>query len=126
MGGPFRPSNEKMYVSLSEKGILLMNRNAYEAFGVPDAVVLYFDRKVNVIALSPAHRELREAFPVTAKDSHFFVKVSPFCKHFGIRVEKTEQFLYPEIDDQGLLRLDLTRTVSAAQRKPRVRKRRAA
>lgn len=120
--GPFRPSSERMYVSLSSKGTLLMNRNAYEAFGVPDAVVLFFDKKNSIIALSAAHKELREAFPVKSKDGHWFIQASPFCRHFGIRIEKTEQFLSPDIDSQGRLRLDLTQTVSVAQRKPRSRK----
>ena len=120
-GGPFRKSSESMYVSLNNRGILLMNRKAYEALSAPEAVVFYFDRKNSVIAVSPAHRSLKEAFPVAARDGHWYVRASSFCRHFRIRIERTEQFLYPKIDDKGLLRLDLTATVSAAQRRPRIR-----
>ncbi len=117
--GPPEPKAERLYVSLNSSGLILINRKMIEEFGVPDAVVLFFDSKNHIIGLSPAHRELKDAFPVRRKDGYWFVQIAVFCKHHGIRIEKTEQFVSPEIDNEGMLRLDLTNTVSAAQRNPR-------
>ena len=117
--GPAAKMNERLYVSLNSKGLILINRKMYEEFGVPEKAVLLFDRQKNVIGLSPAHRELKDGFPVRQKDGYWFIEAAVFCKHYGIRIEKTEQFVSPEIDEEGILRLDLTNMVSAAQRKPK-------
>lgn len=124
-GGPFVRTSDQMYASLSSKGTLVLNRRLYEAFGVPEAVVLSFDRKNSIIALDTAHRSLKEAFPVIRKDGYWYIRTSPFCKHFGIRIDKTVQFQYPKIDDTGRLRLDLTQTISVAHRRPRAQRRRS-
>ena len=120
--GPATPKNERLYVSINSSGLMLINRKMYEEFGAPDAAVLLFDRKNSVIGLCPAHRELKDAFPIKQKDGYWFIQAAVFCKHYGIRVEKTEQFVSPIVDGEGILRLDLTNSVSAAQRKRRTAK----
>ena len=42
------------------------------------------------------------------------INASPFCKHFGIRLDATERFTHPEIRD-GKLMLKLGETVIVRQ-----------
>ncbi|MGI8813234.1 MAG: DUF1990 family protein, partial [Pyrinomonadaceae bacterium] len=45
--------------------------------------------------------------------------VTAFCRHFRIKIEGTERFDAPEVDQDGVLRLDLKRTHRVAQQNPR-------
>ncbi len=86
-----------------------MNDNTYKRLGKPKAAVLLFNRRHNVIGVSPAHAELEDAFPIRHKLGNWVIHASSFCQHYGIKVEKTQVFLRPDIDEDGVLRLDLTR-----------------
>ncbi len=121
--GPPEPRSSRRYVSINPRGLILFNEKVYLEFGKPEAVVLLFDKANSMIGLSPANRKLKEAFPVRSKDSYWFVRASVFCRHHGIRLNTTERFADPEIDGEGIMLLDLTRTVSAAQLYPNTRKR---
>lgn len=119
--GPPPPKSDRLYVSLNPRGIILLNRRIYDQFGAPEFVVLLFDRQQNMIGLSPSHADVKDAFPVRARDGYWFIQGGVFCTHYSIRLDKTERFTQPEIDDEGILRLDLTKTTSAAQRYGRSR-----
>ena len=58
----------------------------------------------------PSNVELAENFPVKRKQVGFVIQASTFCRHYGIRMERTVQFVRPDIDDRKL-KLDLTTTV---------------
>lgn len=70
-------------------------------------------------ALGPVQSvNVPEAFPVKRKTSvGWRVNASPFCKHFGIRIDSTERFTNPEIRD-GRLILNLGETVTIRQIRP--------
>ena len=101
-GGPNRPNQDRIHITMNAKGVLYINANAHRLLGRPEAVQLFFNRKKDKIAVKPAHALLADAFPHT----------SPFCLHYGIRLSATERFVLPDIDDEGILHLDLRTTVT--------------
>lgn len=117
--GPTITSRDRVHVTLNGKGLFQFNRKAYELLGSPKAAVLFFERSTSTIGISPAHTQIREAFPFRASSSCFTVSGRPFCRHFGIDVEGTEAFADPELDPQGVLQLDLrtTRRVYGGRRR---------
>lgn len=121
-GGPNRPNQERIHITINKGGIIYLNTNAHRMMGSPEGVQLYYNRPKESIALKPAHARLNDAFPVKPKKSFYLIHASPFCLHYGIKLGGTERFVNPDIDSEGILHLDLTTTVSVAQprkRKPR-------
>lgn len=111
-GGPFVPFADRMYVTLSGKGKLLLNRKAHAAIGKPERVLLYFNRKKDTIGIRPAHDRLAEAFPVRETGGSRVVYCGVFLRHFGIKLSSTEKFVAPDLSADGLLVLDLSKTVT--------------
>jgi hypothetical protein len=118
-GGPTRPREERLHVTINKKNVLMLNRNVHKLLGNAEAVELLFNRREAVIGVSPAKVQLTEAFPVQNKGGYHVINASPFCRHFGIKVDGTEAFVNPEIDDTGVLRLNLATTVSVVHKKRR-------
>ena len=109
--GPTRSTRDQMHVTLNKKGTIMLNRKAFQDLGSPKAVVLFFEKTTSVIGVSPAHDKLREAFPVKCRnDQYWVINAISFCRHFGIDVTGTKAFTDPEIDDKGVLELDLRAT----------------
>ncbi len=100
-----------MHVTLNHRCVILMNDNVYRMMGKPRAAVMLFNRRDSVIGLSPAHPEIEDAFPIRHKLGNWVIFASSFCQHYGIKVEKTQAFVNPDLDKNGVLRLDLTRMV---------------
>ena len=117
--GPTEPPSERVHVTLSPKNVILLNGNIYEQMGKPEAVVLMFDKVHSLIGLRPARADRPGAFPVKHKPpgSHRLVRATPFCKHHGIKVDRPTAFIEPELDGDGILRLDLRKTVGVGRRK---------
>lgn len=110
-GGPVVRSRERLHVTLNKKGVFTFNRKVFEALGSPRAAVLYFEKETSVIGIGSAHPKLREAFPVNFKQGIYWtINAVPFCRHFGIRLDRTEAFVDPDIDNQEILLLDLRTT----------------
>lgn len=122
-GGPNKPAQDRMRVTLNKTNVLSFNMNAYRQLGKPAAVYLYFSRKRDLIAVEPVHSlNFSEAFPVLTKgQTGYRVNAAPFCRHFGIRLDETLRFINPEVRD-GKLELKLTETISVAQVRKRKRK----
>jgi hypothetical protein len=120
-GGPVVASQNRMHVTLNPKGIIYMNNNAYRILGKPAAVALYYNRERDDIAIEPANPRFPENFPVRPKQSAWIIQASPFCVHFRLKPSTTQRFVRPDIDDSGILHLELGNTVttSGTPRKPR-------
>jgi len=110
--GPTISSRDRLHVTLNSKGVFQFNRKVFEALGKPRAAVLYFEKATSMIGISSAHERLREAFPVNIKqDMYWTINAIPFCRHFRIKIERgTEAFADPELDNDGILQLDLRTT----------------
>ena len=121
--GPTTPLNERMHVTLSPRNVILMNGNIHDRLGQPNAVILLFDKVNSIIGVNPAGANMPNAFPVKHKTNgrDRLIRATPFCKHYGIQVDGTTAFLNPEIDEDGVLRLDL-RTTTPVKRRPRRRR----
>ena len=120
-GGPNKPAQFRMRVSLNRHGVLSFNKNAYAELGKPAAVYLYFSPTRDLIAVEPVQSiNLPAAFPVLEKNfSGYRINAAPFCRHFGIKLDGAIRFIDPEVHN-GKLELKLAETISVAQpRRPR-------
>ena len=117
--GPITAPEDRLHASLSARNDLLLNGNILERLGNPEAVLLMFDRLNEIIGVNPAPPTLPNAFPLKTRKTgrHRIIHATPFCKRFGIRVDATTSFLTPEIDEDGVLRLDL-RAIAAVAKRP--------
>jgi hypothetical protein len=116
-GQPNRSDRDQPRVTLNARGVFLLNKKAYDAMEQPGAVTLLFDENNKVIGLRPADPRLKNAFSVKQKDkwNNRTINASPFCKHFGIRVQRTVLFNEVDLTDDGVLLLELTKTTSIGQ-----------
>lgn len=118
-GGPNEPLQSRIYVTLSPRRNLVLNRNAYEQLGRPAAVRLYYSRDRDAIGIEPTSPRLGDAFPVVANGAAGWrVSAAPFCRHFNISVDTTVRFAAPAFQGSSLL-LSLAETISVARPKRR-------
>jgi hypothetical protein len=119
-GVPNKFRNDQPHVTLSAKGVILMNQIAFESFGSPENVTLLFDKANAVIGLKPCEPGTANAFPAKPKDKNRnrVIHGKPFLRHFGIEADRTLLFNNVTTED-GILLLDLANvtTVSSVGRK---------
>ena len=117
IGRPNRMHTDRARVTLSYRGVFVLNGKAYEALEMPAAVTLHYDEDERVIALKPVDARLPNAFPVKQKDNFKYrmINASPFCRHFRIRIERTVLFNEVDIDNDGVMMLELRNTTSIAR-----------
>lgn len=118
-GGPFQRRTDAHRVSIDHHCLIRINRYTANALGNPEAVLLLYDRQHNRIGVLPAKRINKEAFPIYVNEGRHTIMAASFCRHFGISVTGTERFNDPEIDSDGMLRLDLRSTHNVSNRKVR-------
>ena len=99
-------------VTINRRGLIYLNRKAYESLGSPKAVALYYSREDDSIAIEPAYPRFAENFPAIPKQEGNAIHAATFCRHFGISVPRTERFLRPDLTAEGQLILSLRETVS--------------
>jgi hypothetical protein len=99
----------ELYVSLNRRGYIVFNRRTHERLGSARAVHLLFDRVNSRIGVRPAAQDARDAFPVRKYGRHGgrLIRARRLVKEFGLTVEETLHFQNAEIDENGLLVLDL-------------------
>jgi hypothetical protein len=121
--GPNRRSGERMYITLNDRNVILLNYAAFAEIGQPEAVVLLFDKANSINGIRPSHPKIEHAFPLKAKPGsrHRLIAASPFCRHHGIRVEGTVAFHSVERDRDGMLKLYLSATTVAGRVKAETR-----
>ncbi len=118
-GSPNRIKLEEPRVTLDNRGVIYMNKLAFEALGSPGAVKLFFEENELVIALKPGDVRHKNAFTVKlhGKGGHTRrINIQPFCKHHKIRVERTVLFNDIDIDNEGTMFLSLKNTTSIGRR----------
>lgn len=113
-GRPNRRTSDEARVTLSGRGVILLNRYAYDALGMPAAVKLLYDEDRRVIGLMPEDIRRPNAFSVKQKDKYHnrTIHAHPFCRHFGIDVRRTVLFNEIDIDGEGMMKLSLNRTIT--------------
>jgi hypothetical protein len=110
--GPTIPRESRMHVTLSPRSVIHLNGNVYERLGKPKFVRLLFDRLNSRIGVLPSRVATPNAFPVKQKGTgrHRIIWAAPFCRFYGIHFDSVRAFVDPEIDGDGILRLDLRQT----------------
>jgi len=104
-------------VTLGKSRTILLNAHAYEAFGAPAAVELLFDGNRNVIGLKPCDPQKKNAFPFrkSKQGKHVQIAVGSFLTHFEIKPTRTMLFEEIDIDRDGILSLDMTKTTAVSR-----------
>ena len=106
-----------LYVTMNRKGEIALSRITYEKLGEPAAFNLLFDMVNNRIGLKPTALAARNAYPVAKQGRHGgrVVRAYRMTQEFGIDLPETIRFHNVEIDQDGILILDL-RTAKVSQR----------
>jgi len=95
---------EDPHVTLSPKGVILMNRIAHQMFGEPSSVRLRYDRSNDSIALKPSDGTAHNDFSVKGKSGiNRVIHASPFCRHHRIMVDRTMVFNVVNVEDDMLV-----------------------
>ena len=104
------------YVSINQRGIILLNRKAFAELGSPEAVALLYDEENSSIGLCPVEPWRDTSFPVQPRgvSGNQLVRALPFLKANKIQISYTVKFLKPELEDDILIP-DLNRTARATQ-----------
>ena len=98
------------HVSLSPKGKFSIGRVAWQRMGEPKAVNILFDPPNNRLGLKPTIKNGRHAYPVCLYEKRTGRRAVHGCgaiKEFGIRLPETVRFYDADIDQDGILILDL-------------------
>lgn len=102
-----------------------MSRYTHEKLGAPKAFVLLFDATNNRIGLKPASLTARNAYPAYPQGLYGgrIVRAYRLMREHDIRLAQTLQFDDAEINDEGILVLDLrtARVSTRAANHPRNR-----
>lgn len=109
-----------MYATLNASGDIIISRFTHEALGAPDAYLLLYDRERHVIGLRPANAAVeKNAYPARPRGHHGGRRIRGYrlCREFGINVYETVRFYKCQMDNSGVLILDLNETRSASKRR---------
>lgn len=110
-----------LYATLSPAGDIALSGYTHEALGEPDSFVLLFDRERSVIGLKPARSSVeKNAYPIKVRGNRGGVKLRGhrLCREFGITVPHTVRFHQCQIDNNGVLILDLNQTRPGGRSRP--------
>lgn len=115
------PSRDRISVSINAKSTLTLSKYTRRIIGDPEKVLVMFNKRENIIGLSPTHGSDPDGFDVKPKGSgqNYVVHIAPFCRHHGIFIERTERFAKPGLTREGFLTLDLNETIDVSNRRRR-------
>lgn len=107
--GDLAPQYAGIYVTMNRKGVIAMSKNTYRLLDMPPAVLLLYDRKNCRIGIKPTGKNMRNAYPVLVASPSGGKKINAFrlIREYSIDLPATVKFPDAEIDDDGILRLDL-------------------
>ena len=111
---PIGPNNagDELHVTLSKKGEIVIGVTAFEKLGKPEMAVLLFDRINALVGVQPTNRHAPNGYPLKSKSGckHRTIRANRFCRHHNIKVERTISFNNAQIDEEGILILNLSQT----------------
>lgn len=105
--------DDRVHVTLNARGNIYLSKRALEELNSPEAVVLLFDPENKSIGIRRAAAERRNAHRLKIKDARGrgkTVYAAEFLRHYGVNVTDTILFEKPELDDDGILVLELGKT----------------
>jgi len=108
--GPRKQDVARPHVTLTPRGCFYLNGPALKALDEPDAVVMFYDRRQQAIAMKRAPLTKRNSYRLKLKDGEKvkgrILYAANFCRHYNIKPSTTIAFLNPSMDD-GLLILSM-------------------
>ena len=107
-----------LYATLNRAGDIVISRYTHEVLGAPDSYLLLFDRERSVIGLRPARGAVeRNAYPARDRGRQGGKRIRGYrlCREFGITVRQTVRFHRCQLDNDGVLILDLNDVRVAAR-----------
>jgi hypothetical protein len=105
-----------LYATINHEGDIVISRRTHEIMGSPDSYLLLYDRERDVIGMRPARLEVeRNAYPARLRGRHGGRRIRGYrlCREFGINIYETRRFHHCQLDNNGVLILDLKDTVPA-------------
>ena len=108
--GP-RDPREGLHVTVNDKGEIMIGAAAAEKLGPHDWAVLLYDRWNGLIGIATTRERAANAFPIVnkSKGRHRVIRAGRFFRYYGIFMPQTTA-CKAELDEQGLLVLDLKAT----------------
>jgi hypothetical protein len=104
-------------VTIQKRGLLSINRAAYELIGKPEGVELLWDAENRIIALRPAPLSNQNAYPVRAQGTHadrgpWLIAGTLFTQFIGLDTTAARRWS-PNVED-GLLLIDISKPGATA------------
>ena len=102
-----------LYATLNMEGHIRISRVTHERLGSPDSYVLLYDRAREVIGLRPARLAVdQNAYRAIDRGPYGGKRINAFrlCREFEIETNQTVRFHHCQIDNSGVLILDLRDT----------------
>ena len=105
-----RTRSRRMMASISRKGILMLNREAFRALGSPKALTVMFDEAdggaIGLAAAAPDKPHSITFHSELPRGSRYLT-LTHFCSIHSIKHSRTIVFTDPEFDRDGTLVLEL-------------------
>ncbi len=116
-GRPFPPKALPVpRVTIGSTGVIFLNRHAVAALGSPAAVELRYDAPRRLIGIKPADPSRENAFHLRRHAGTYLrIAAAAFCRHFRVKIERTQVFESVEINPDGMMILDLNRTMTVTR-----------
>ena len=109
-GRPFRrDSKGEIRVTIQTKGVIFLNRTAYELIGQPAAVELRYDGNRRIVGLKPIDPRRPNAFPIkmNGRTHYRTISAAAFFQHIRLRFEGTNLVRDADFTPEGILELPL-------------------
>lgn len=107
--GDITANHSKNYVSLSKLGKFVISRKTHERLGSPTHYLIKMDGDNELLALEPATREMRNAYPasITGSRGSKAIYAHRLVTEWGVSPPETIEFVKPHIDPDGVLILNM-------------------
>lgn len=110
--GDTSPRAAGYYATMNRWGVIMINKTTHERMDAPEAVHILYDAVNNRIGLKLTSRALRDAYPLAARADRGgrYLRAFRLLSELGIELPATVEFQKVEIDQDGVLILDLRQT----------------
>jgi|GEM_PF-1174682 len=113
-------SRDAVRVTLHRKGMFYLNLRAFEALGSPAAVELRFNDTGRILGMKATDPTRKNAFRVRdhgtgSNSSSKRISAAALFQHLRFCVDRTVQFQDVDLDDDGVLILDLDNALTVTR-----------
>ena len=107
--GDVMPQYTGIYATMNRQGDIVISRVTYEMLGSPKAFNILYDKTNNRIGLKPAALAAKNAYPARVSNhaGAKMIRGHRLTREHRIDLPHTVQFVGAQIDEDGILILDL-------------------